>query len=58
MIPNQILTDWFTKYFLPPIDKDVAMIGLVNKLQAIICAQNLDFIYSQYNTLYNIIPLT
>ena len=34
-IPDQLLADWFTKYLLPPIARDVAMGGAVTEEQAI-----------------------
>ena len=34
-IPDQLLTDWFTKSLLPPIARDVAMGGAVTEDQAI-----------------------
>jgi len=55
-IPNQILTDWFTKSLLSPIARDVAMGGAVTKEQAITRAQYLDLVYSQLGTLYDPIP--
>jgi hypothetical protein len=47
--------EWFTKSLLPTISKDVAMVGVDTKEKAILHAQHLDFIYSQYGTLYVII---
>ena len=55
-IPDQILTDWFTKSLLPPIARDVAMGGAITEEQAIARAQNLDLVYSQSGTLYDLIP--
>jgi hypothetical protein len=55
-IPDQLLVDWFTKSLLPPIAKDVSMSGVVTKDQAILHSQHLDLIYSQFGTLYDIIP--
>ena len=34
-IPDQLLADWFTKYLLPPIARDVSMGGSVTEEQAI-----------------------
>ena len=45
-IPDQLLADWFTKYLLPPITRDVAMEGDVTKEKAISRAQYLDLVYS------------
>jgi ribosomal protein L44E len=55
-IPDQFLADWFVKSLLPPIAKDVAMSGAVTEEQVILRAQQLDLIYSQSGTLYDIIP--
>ena len=53
---NQLLADWFTKSLLPPIAWDVAMGGVVTEEQAISQAQYLDLVYSQSETLYDLIP--
>ena len=45
-IPDQLLADWFTKSFFPPISWDVAMGGVVTEEQAISQAQYLDLVYS------------
>ena len=45
-IPDQILTNWFTKSLLPPIARDVAMGGAITEEQAIAHAQYLDLVYS------------
>ena len=55
-IPDQLLADWFTKYLLPPISRDVDMGGSVIEEQAIIRAQYMDLVYSQSGTLYDLIP--
>lgn len=55
-IPDALLADWFTKLLLPKISCDVAMSGAVKEEDVIRCAQHLDLIYSQSNTLYDIIP--
>jgi hypothetical protein len=55
-IPDQLLADFFTKYFLPPITHDVAMGGIITEYQDIACAQYLDLVYSQSDTLYDLIP--
>ena len=51
-----MLVDWFTKYLLPPIARDVAIGSAVNEEQAISGAQYLDLVYSQSGTLYDLIP--
>ena len=55
-IPDQLLANRFMKSLLPPIAHDVAMGGVVTKEQAISRAQYLDLVYSQYDTLYDLIP--
>ena len=55
-IPDQILTDWFTKSLLSPIAWDVAMGGAITEEQAIAHAQYLDLVYSQSGNLYDLIP--
>jgi hypothetical protein len=55
-LPDQLLTEWFTKYFVNKIGKDIAMGGVVTKEQAISRAQYLDLVYSQTGTLYDLLP--
>jgi hypothetical protein len=55
-IPEQLLADWFTKSLFPPIAHDVAMVNVFTEEKAIIRAQYLDLVYSQSNTLYDLIP--
>jgi len=55
-ILDQLLTDWFTKSLLQPIARDVSMGGVVTEEQAIIHAHYLDLVYSQSDTLYDLIP--
>ena len=55
-IPDKLFVDWFTKYLLPPITRDVAMGSAITEEQAIIRAQYLDLVYSQSGTLYDLIP--
>ena len=45
-IPDQLLTDWFTTSFVPPIAWDIAMGACVIEEQAIARAQYLDLVYS------------
>jgi hypothetical protein len=47
--------DWFKKYFLPPISKDVSMVEEITEEKDILSEYNLDLIYSQSGTLYLII---
>ena len=55
-IPDVPLADWFMKSLLPKISCDVAMSGAVTEEDVIKHAQHLDLIYSQSDTLYDIIP--
>ena len=41
---------------LPYISKDVSTLGVTNEEEAILRAQQLDLIYSQFGILYEIIP--
>ena len=52
----QLLTKWFTKSFIAPIARDIAMGGCITKKKAIAHAQYLDLVYSQSNTLYELLP--
>ena len=45
-IPDQLLDDYFTKYFFPPIAQYVAMGGAITEEQDISRAQYLDLVYS------------
>jgi hypothetical protein len=55
-LSDQLLVEWFTKYFVNEIGKDTAMGGVVIEEQAISRAQYLDLIYSQMRTLYDFLP--
>jgi len=46
LIPDQLLTDWFTTSFVSPIARDIAMGACVTEEQAIARAQYLDLVYS------------
>ena len=48
--------EWFTKSLLPQIARDVAMGGVVTEEEDIARAQYLDLVYSQFGTLYELIP--
>ena len=52
----EFLLEWFLKYLLPYIAKDVSTSGVQNEEQAIFRAQQLDMIYAQSGLLYEIIP--
>jgi hypothetical protein len=55
-ILHQLLAEWFIKSLLPPIAHNVAMGGAVIEEEAIAHAQNLDLVYSQSRSLYELIP--
>jgi hypothetical protein len=55
-ILDKLLVKWFTNSFLPPISRDVAMVGVTTEEKDILCVQHLDMIYSQSRKLYDIIP--
>ena len=55
-IPPDFLLEWFLKSLLPYIFKDVSASGITNEEEAILKAQQLDLIYSQFGILYEIIP--
>jgi hypothetical protein len=50
------LAEWFTKSFINKIACDISMGGVVTKEQVISHTQYLDHIYSQTDTLYDLIP--
>ena len=56
LIPDVLLEDWFTKSLLPKISCDISMSGAITEEDVIRCSQHLDLIYSQSDTLYDIIP--
>jgi hypothetical protein len=56
VIPDQLLVEWFTESLLPQIARDVAIDGVVTEEEAIARAQYLYLVYSQYGTLYELIP--
>jgi hypothetical protein len=56
IIPDILLVEWFTKSLLPSIARDVAMGGTVTEEQAIARDQYLNLVYSQFGTLYDLLP--
>ena len=54
--PHQFLLEWFLKYLLPFISKDVSTSGVTTEEEAILKAHQLDLIYAQSGILYEIIP--
>lgn len=55
-IPGEFVADWFLKSLLPTIAKDVAMSGAINEEELILRAQQLNLIYAQSSTLYELTP--
>jgi len=55
-IHDRIFANWFTKSLFPPITKYVSMFGVITKEKVIHHDQQLDLIYSQSGTLYDLIP--
>lgn len=55
-IVDQFLTKWFTKSFMAPIARNIAMGGCVTEEQAIAHSQYLDLVYSQSGTFYKLLP--
>lgn len=55
-ITDRFLTEWFTKSFVAPISCDIDMGECVTEEQAITCARYLDLVYSQFGTLYELLP--
>jgi len=55
-IPGEFVANWFLKSLLPAIAKDVAMSGAITEEELILRAQQLDLIYAQSDTLYELIP--
>ena len=56
-IPAHLLAYWFCKSLLPPIAKDVALVGAIMEDQSIYHAQNIYFFYSQSGMLCDLLPL-
>jgi hypothetical protein len=44
--PPAFLLEWFLKYFVPQLSKDVATLGVFSEEDAIMRAQQLEMIYS------------
>jgi hypothetical protein len=57
-IPPEFLLEWFLKYLLPYISKDVSTSRVTTEEEAIFKSQQLDLIYAQSGMLYEILPDT
>ena len=55
-VPPTFLLEWFLKYLVAQLSKDVPMLGVFSEEDTIMRAQQLDLIYSQYGLLYEIFP--
>ena len=56
IIAPELFLEWFLKYLLPYISKDVSTSGVTTEEEAILRAQQMDLIYAQSGILYEIIP--
>ena len=55
-IPDHLLSNWCCKSLLPTLSKDIFLSGVVTEDKSIRHAKNLDLIYSQSGTLYDLLP--
>jgi hypothetical protein len=55
-VPPALLLEWFLKYLVPQLSKEVTALGLFSEENAITRAQQLELIYSQYSLLYEVLP--
>jgi hypothetical protein len=55
-VPPTFLLEWFLKYLVLQLSKDVVTSDVFSKEDAIMRAQQFDLIYSQSGLLYNIFP--
>jgi hypothetical protein len=55
-VPPTFLLEWFLKYLVPQLSKDIATLGVFSEEEAIMRAQQLEFIYSQSGFLYEVFP--
>jgi hypothetical protein len=54
-VPPTFLLEWFLKYLVPQLSKDVATSGVFSEEEAIMRAQQFELIYSQSGLLYTIL---
>jgi len=52
LVPPTFFLEWFLKSLVPQLSKDVAMSGVFSEEDAIMRAQQLELIYSQFSLLY------
>jgi hypothetical protein len=55
-VPPTFLLEWFLKYLVPQLSKDVATSGVFSEEEVIMRAQQIELIYSQSSLLYDIFP--
>jgi hypothetical protein len=55
-IPPTFLLEWFLKYLVPQLSKDVATSGVFSEEEAIMRSQQLELIYSSFGLLYEVLP--
>jgi len=55
LVPPTFLLEWFLKSLVPQLSKDVAMSGVFLEEEAIMRAQQLELIYSQYSFIYEVL---
>jgi hypothetical protein len=55
-VPPAFLLEWFLKYLVPQLSKDVATLGVFSEEEVIMRTQHLKMIYSQSSLLYDIFP--
>jgi hypothetical protein len=55
-VPPAFLLEWFLKYLVPQLSKDITTSRVFSEEDAIMSAQQFELIYSQSSLLYNILP--
>jgi hypothetical protein len=55
-VPPAFLLEWFLKYLVPQLSKDVAKSRVYSEEDTIMRAQQFELIYSQSSLLFNILP--
>jgi hypothetical protein len=53
-VPPSFFLEWFLKYVVPQLSKDIATSGVFSKEEAIMRAQQLELIYSHSSLLYEV----
>jgi hypothetical protein len=56
LVPPAFLLEWFLKYLVPQLSKDVTTLGVFFEEDSIMRAQHLELIYSQSGLLYEVFP--